>query len=87
MTLTRADLDVLAEAMEVWENKDFMDELMFGITDMVLCKDEFDRQEAKARRSGKVKELEATRKVRRERSVLLRAKLIMMKDKLDAAAL
>jgi hypothetical protein len=81
--LSKAEIDVLSEAMEMWENKDFMDEVMLGLADVFASKDEFDLQERKARRAGQEKERAQKRKNRQERSVLLRAKLIMMKDAID----
>ncbi len=85
--LSKAEIDVLSEAMEMWENKDFMDEMMSGLADVMTSKDEFDLQEKRARRAGAEKERAAKRKNRQERSVLLRAKLIMMKDAIDVESL
>jgi hypothetical protein len=84
--LSMADLEVLSEAMEMWENKDTIEDMAMAIGDAIFMKDkdEFELQELKARRQGVVKEREGTRKVRKERAVLIRAKLIMLKDSMAA---
>lgn len=80
MELTIEDIDVLIEAVEKWETADASDDLMFGMmgimlagskenADKILKEQEVDRANSKEKRQ-----------VKKERAVLLKAKLIQMKD-------
>ena len=85
---TLDDLEVLMEAMEAWENKDFGGDLMADVVTALLVKKsdpEYDRinHEREVQKAQAATE-KATRK---ERSILLRAKIVGLKDAARAAAL
>ena len=89
MELSRQDYDVLIEAVESWEQKDFGKALMGGILDSMMSKampadirEKHKRDRDEERRKG-----ELAAKVRKERSVMLRAKLIGLRDAIDAEKL
>ncbi len=78
--LTRKEIDTLVEALESWENKDMVGEMMGDIFGMILTKDS---PEAKIKleeeREAKKYELERKRLERKEESLMLKSKLVMMK--------
>lgn len=82
MDLTRKDFDVLIEAVEAWENKDAASAMMGGLMDGLLSRDMKPEQmaEMKARRADEDRKREAARKARKEISVVLRAKLISIRN-------
>ena len=75
------DVQVLLEAMEAWENKDDAGALMSGMVGALLTKGD---EEWKAKQKESDDKLAAAKRMRKERSVLLRAKLIQFKDTLIA---
>lgn len=82
---TKQDLDVLFEAVEKWEQEDMAGEMMGMILEGMVG----DRSpEAQAKMKAEREERERKRKIaqrqRKERGVLLRAKLVMLKDSADA---
>lgn len=85
--LTRGDLDVLFEAVEKWERDDVGPEMMLGILGGMASSSSPEAaakiEQLQAEREAKRK---AAAKLRRERGVLLRAKLIKIRDGMDAAA-
>lgn len=86
--LTRQDLDVLFEAVEKWEQDDASGEIM-GIMLEGLLGDRSPEHKAKMeleRREREHKRKEA-RRVRQERGAILRAKIVKMKDAMDAESL
>lgn len=84
---TKQDLDVLFKAVEKWEQDDPSGELIGMMVEGMLG----DRSpEAKAKIQAEREERERKRKIamrqRKERGVILRAKLVLLKDKADAEA-
>lgn len=80
--LSRQDLDALIEAVEAWENKDdagnIVESLMLSsmrIGDIPGIKEEASRKAANR---------QAEKKIRKERSIILRAKLLQIRDSLAA---
>lgn len=90
MTLTREDLDVLIEATEAWESKDSFGDLFEGVlTAMIGPREDGPEREAwlrkqEALRADKNVAAEQAKRVRKERSIILRAKLIQMRDSVEA---
>jgi len=76
------DLDVLLEALEAWESKDVAGDMMTDILDSVLTRQHggMPLNVAADRERDKLKKAQA-KKWRKERSVLLRAKLIQIRDR------
>lgn len=89
--LTREDLDVLVEAVEAWESSgalgEFMGEMISAISGP---KDGPEREEWQRRRDAEkaaaVAAKAAEKRARKERSILLRAKLISLRDRADIDA-
>ena len=89
MELTEQELTLLIEATEAWENKDSGQEIMFSLLDSMVTdkmppekKAEVERERLERRRKA-----EADKKIRKERSIMLRAKLLQMRDALAAETL
>ena len=86
MELNRSDLDVLIEAVEAWESSGALGELM---GEMVAAiggpKDGSEREEwlrkREVERITKQEAKAAEKRIRKERSILLRAKLIAIRDR------
>lgn len=85
---TKQDLDVLSEAVEKWEQDDTSGEIM-GIMLEGLMGDKSPeaQQKMKAEREERAKKRKVAQKIRKERGVLLRAKLLKLKDLADAERL
>jgi len=85
---TRQDLDVLFEAVEAWEREDKGPGLMGALLTGMVGESASDEGKSQMERSMEQKQKEADheRKMRKERGVLLRAKLITLRDKADAAS-
>ena len=86
MDLTRDDYDVLMDALKAWENKDLAGNLMGSLLESMIPKggdsgdgermaDAWDRRESQQREA---------KQQRLERSIMLQAKLLHMRDRLDA---
>jgi hypothetical protein len=76
------DLETLIEALEAWEVKDLSGELMTSLMDSMLT----DRRgpmppEARMERERDKQKSQVEKRMRKERSVLLRAKLLTIRDR------
>lgn len=80
--LDRNDLDTLKEALDAWVNKDDADNIMASLVESMIPK----AQEGTA--APKVAEIkqrhEEDKMLRKDRAILLQAKLIQMRDGLIA---
>lgn len=76
-TLDHDDINVLIEALEAWEHKDAAAEVMSGFVSAMLP--HADERLAKMKR-----ERESATRIRKERSVFLKAKLLTMRDGIEA---
>jgi hypothetical protein len=87
LELTRDDLNVLLEAVESWERKDDAGDLMSMIVDGTIGKMASPEAVAEmaAIRAAEKEEKAAAKRNRKERSVLLRAKLLQIRDAQTAA--
>ena len=83
---TRQDLDVLFEAVESWEKEDhgpgFMGHMLTG---MLGDKSPEAAAKLEAEMDQRQKEADAKKRKRKERGVMLRAKLITLRDQVDAS--
>ena len=91
MELDRSDLDVLIEAVETWESSDALGEFMGDmVMAMVGPKDGPEREEwqrkREVERADRKRKQDDEKRVRKERSILLRAKLIALRDGVEATA-
>lgn len=84
MDLTLEDIEVLLEALPHWENQHITGMVMSKVIDAVLSKNmnETERAESKKNFDQETAQAEKAKAVRHERSVLIQAKLIMLKDRL-----
>ncbi len=79
--LTMDDLDLLIEAVESWESKDATNEIMDALVTSLLVKKDDPSYDKVMAEQAERKDIAAVEKRRRkERSVLLRAKLIGLLD-------
>lgn len=93
--LTKEDIGVLLEAMEAWENRRLSGEILLGITETFGIKysndDPVQREEAMKKQQEKMikrsEENQALAKKDKERSVILRTKLLLLRDKMDVDSL
>jgi hypothetical protein len=76
--LTDHDLATLAEALQAWESKDLATEIMGYVIDWFLARS---GREASPERATEIEQLEREKAVRKERSVVLRAKLLTLRDR------
>ena len=77
-TLTREEFDTLIEALEAWEVKDMSANMVDDVLTMAIGSRM--TEEMKLERDRKRTERDFQKRVRKEKSVLLRAKLIKMRD-------
>lgn len=79
--LTRKEIDTLIDALEAWEAKDMGEEIMMTVLGAMFCKDD---PEAKAKMETEQNErrekVEMEGRERKETSLMLRAKLIQLKQ-------
>jgi len=81
MELTRADYDTLIEALEAWENKDASADILDTILTPMLTRGLGGMPpEMRAEREYQKSRQMEEKAIRKERSVLLRAKLIQIRD-------
>ena len=87
--LTNREIDILIEGVDEWVNKGWTDGLMGGLFTALLS----DKMDEKAKADMKAKEQaeEAKRNeakaIRKEHGIMLKAKLLMMKDRNHIAEL
>lgn len=74
--LTVTEIDTLMEALDAWESKDMGDTLMTGMLSMALLS----KEDAKAEMEKEMAEAREKTRRKKETSILLKAKLIGMKD-------
>lgn len=86
MELTIEELDILIEAMDAWESRDSSSELMKSLMTAMIVKDE--EQRAKMLQEQEEEQEQAALEKRKEKeiSILIKAKLIGMKDKATVKA-
>ena len=87
MELTKQDIQVLLEAIDVWIRKDFAGNLMGSLMGSLICGN---NPKSKAEFEEKEKELqakaEAEKQCREEQAIGLKAKLLSLRDSLEADA-
>lgn len=88
MDLNREDLNILLDAVEVWEKQESNDALMTELVTAVLSPtgpDPEAKAQRHAEREARLRAGAEEHQLRKEQSILLRAKLIQMRDAADAA--
>lgn len=85
--LTRQDIDLLIESLDAWDHRHESGQLLMSMMGGLACRNDGDLERFKYEMERKHKQHELDNKVSRERSILLRAKLIQMRDSLDADSL
>lgn len=85
MDFTRDDLNLLYEAVDRWEEGDEITSVISSMTKAaVTSRGQLAPEEMRKLHEESMRAFNAERKVRRERGVLIRAKIIMMRDSMDA---
>lgn len=77
--LTEADYDVLIEAIDYWEQKNAMASSLMGAL-LIGFVPEDQRDKAKAEEDMHRRSAEAEIRLRKERGIVLKAKLLKMRD-------
>jgi hypothetical protein len=85
MELTKQDLDVLIEAVESWESKDAAGEMAAEIMTAMISRSKEDYDLMQSKRSVEKASRERERRTRKDRSIVLRAKLIQIRDSIEAS--
>ena len=75
------DLDTLMEALEAWESKDQASEMFGDLVGAVMMRDVGETTEFAQHQSREKIKRERAKVARKERSVLLRAKLLTLRDR------
>ena len=84
--LTTAEIDVLIEALDDWESRGLMGVMMGSLLTGLVEKDKTKEDRARAV-DEEMAQFQREKKGRKEQSILLKAKLISLKNKLDANSL
>jgi hypothetical protein len=84
--LSRQDYSDLIEAVEAWENKDDASQMIGEMMEALVARGDkahaaMIRQEVESRR----REQALSKRIRKERSIMLRAKLIQMRDQANGS--
>jgi hypothetical protein len=87
--LTRQDLDDLIDAVEAWENSGDAGEMAADLMGAMLCRGDDPKMKAEVERATfeRKRELKAKKRIRKERSIMLRAKLLQIRDGVEADSL
>lgn len=82
--LTPQDLEILIDAVEAWESRDAVGQVMEGILDGMLSRGN-PEVEKKLQEEGRIKKLAAEEKKKREKyvAISLKAKLISLKEQVE----
>jgi hypothetical protein len=80
MELTAVDIDLLLQAVEAWEKAGEQQEFMGDLLTAMLSRDDEQRQRLEAQREEQARMNEPAHRARKERGVLLRAKLITLRE-------
>lgn len=82
------DIDTLVEALEAWENKSDVGEFMGDLLGAMLCKDDpVAKAKMETERRDRMQKADREKRRRKERSVVLRAKLIDFRNAAAVEAL
>lgn len=83
--LTRQDLDTLIEAVEAWEREDAFGDMMGDMLTSLVCRDDpIAKAKIEEERAKQKIERDQKRTTKKERGIMLRAKLIQLRDSADA---
>lgn len=84
--LTKQDLDILIESIDEWVNKDFGSAIMSGLLTTILTKDAPPevKAEMKMKDDEERQNQKAARKLREEQAIILKAKLLKIRDGIKA---
>jgi hypothetical protein len=80
LNLSVQDLELLLETCDLWKNKDADAAVMQGIMMSMLARTEDEVERRLAETTSKLEKMRSTDVVRGERVILLKAKLIQMKQ-------
>ena len=84
MELTIREIDILIEAMGAWESREAAGDLMRGLVIGMISKDDEDRKKLFHEQEEEKNQRELEKQKEREISILIKAKLIRLKDTITA---
>ena len=86
MDLTIEELDILIEAMSAWEHRDSGGDLMKSLLTTMIAKDDEQRERMLQDQEEERNQKELEKQKEKETSILIKTKLIHMKDTATAKA-
>ncbi len=86
MELTKDEYNILIEATDCWVSKDFGEGLVGSLMTGMMSKDASPEIVQKMKEKDKEERLEreSKKQVRKERAIILKAKLLKLRDKIEA---
>jgi len=86
--LTATEIDILMEGLDEWVSKGLVGNMMGSLLGAMMCeKDESARNEMKAHQSRENAEYESQKRLRKEQVIMLKAKLLKIRDGIEAASI
>lgn len=86
--LTAAEIDILMEGLDEWVSKGLMGNMMGSLLGAMMCgKDEGAKGEMKAKQDIENAEFEVGKRLRKEQVIMLKAKLLKIRDGIEAASI
>jgi len=86
MDLTIDELNILIDAMTAWESRDSFSQMTGALMGAMLAQDDEQREANKAKFEQDMEEKAEQQRREKETSIMIKAKLIGMKDKATAKA-
>lgn len=77
------EIDILMEALDAWESKDSMSDLLVTMLGAGMAKDEASRDSYLEERQIEMEKRKLEQRTRKEQAILIKAKLIQMRDRAD----
>ena len=87
MELSRQDVSVLLEALDAWEVKDANGRMMGSLLGAMLSRNDEERAKMKEMEDRENKKMEESMRIRKERAIILKAKLLQMRDGIEVDSL
>ena len=84
MELNKKDIKILLEALDTWESKEASTHLMSLLMGGMLSRDSESAEKLLNKTNEDYNQKEKERELKKETAILLKAKLISMKDKIES---
>ena len=82
MELTIKEIDILIDALDAWESRNVAENLFADLLTHIVIPEGQERDDAKRKLRDDREKEELQKKNEKEKSILIKAKLIQMKDKI-----